>query len=237
MGNIPLYIVRGLNNVGQGRESDIREAIGQCESAGAKIISLSLAGGSITDSMKTVIDRVYGNGGLIFAAAGNGGGKNIAYPAAHPKVIAVGAVTEAGTRWTGSNYGYNELVAPGNLILSTTVNSQGQNIYAHYSGTSMATPHAAAAAALLWSNFPKCSNVQIRYALAYTAKDVGSNGCDSTFGYGIVQTKAAYNFLSNNPCANANWGKTTSSNDQCSTIDVKPSSSRSRASWVSYWSK
>jgi subtilisin family serine protease len=236
MGDIPLYIARGLNNVGQGRESDIREAIGQCESAGAKIISLSLAGGSITDSMKTVIDRVYANGGLIFAAAGNGGGKNIAFPAAHPKVIAVGAVTEAGTRWTGSNYGYNELMAPGNLVLSTTVNSQGQNIYAYYSGTSMATPHAAAAAALLWSNFPKCTNLQIRYALAYTAKDVGSSGCDTTYGYGIVQTKAAYNFLSNNPCTSANWGKTTSTNNQCSTIDVRPSTSRSRVSWVNWWS-
>ena len=234
MGNIPLYIVRGLNNGGQGRESDIREAIGQCESAGAKIISLSLAGGSMTDSMKQVIDRVYANGGLLFAAAGNGGGKNIAFPAANPKVIAVGAVTQEGTRWSGSNYGYNELVAPGNLVLSTTVNSAGQNVYAHYSGTSMATPHAAAAAALLWSNFPKCTNVQIRYALAWTAKDVGSSGCDSTFGYGIVQTKAAYNFLANNPCTNAKWGRTTSTNDQCSTIDVKPSSSSSKFS--SWWS-
>lgn len=236
MGDIPLFIVRGLNNVGQGRESDIREAIGQCQSAGAKIISLSLAGGSVTDAMKTVIDNVYANGGLIFAAAGNGGGRNIAYPAAHPKVIAVGAVTEAGARWTGSNYGYNELMAPGNSVLSTTVNSQGQNVYAYYSGTSMATPHAAAAAALLWSNFPKCTNVQIRYALAYTAKDLGSSGCDTTFGYGIVQTKAAYNFLSKNPCANANWGKTTSTNNQCSTIDARPSS-RSRVSWASWWNK
>jgi Subtilase family len=236
MGDIPLYITRGLNNLGQGRESDIRESIEQCESAGAKIISLSLAGGSITDSMKTVIDRVYTNGALIFAASGNGGGKNIAFPAAHPKVIAVGAVSEDGTRWTGSNYGYNELVAPGNLVMSTTVNAQGQNVYAYYSGTSMATPHAAAAAALLWSNFPKCTNKQIRYALAYTAKDVGTSGCDTVYGYGIVQTKAAYNFLSNNACTNANWGKTTSTNDQCSTIDVKPAS-RSRVSWVSPWSK
>lgn len=237
MGDIPLFIARGLNNVGQGRESDIREAIAQCESAGAKIISLSLAGGSITDAMKTVIDRVYANGGLIFAAAGNGGGKNIAFPAANPKVIAVGAVTDAGTRWTGSNYGYNELSAPGNFILSTTVNSAGQNVYAHYSGTSMATPHAAGAAALLWSNFPRCTNTQIRYALAYTAKDVGSSGCDTTYGYGIVQTKAAHTFLSNNPCTSANWGKTTSTNDQCSTIDVRPATSRSRASWAQWWNR
>jgi subtilisin family serine protease len=236
MGDIPLYIVRGLNNAGQGRESDIRDAIGQCESAGAKIISLSLAGSSITDSMKTVIERVYSNGGLIFAASGNGGGQNIAFPAAHPKVIAVGAVTQAATRWTGSNYGYNELMAPGNLIVSTTVNSQGQNVYASYSGTSMATPHAAGAAALLWSNFPSCTNKQIRYALAYTAKDIGSSGCDTTNGYGIVQTKAAYNFLSNHPCSSASWGKTTSSNDQCSTIDVQPSS-RSASRWQSWWTK
>jgi serine protease len=234
MGAIPIYMTRGLNNLGQGRESDIRDAIQQCESVGAKVISLSLAGSSITDAMKTIIDRLYSNGYLIFAASGNGGGNNIAYPAANPKVIAVGAVTEAGTRWTGSNFGYNELSAPGNLVLSTAVNSKGQNVYANYSGTSMATPHAAAAAALLWSNFPKCTNNQIRYALAYTAKDVGSSGCDKTYGYGIVQTKAAYNFLSKNPCSGASWGQKVSTNDQCSTIDVKPKSSVVFSSW---WSK
>jgi subtilisin family serine protease len=235
MGDIPLYIARGLSDNGTGRESDIRDAIQQCENAGAKVISLSLAGSTITDAMKTIIERLYSNGFLIFAASGNGGGKNIAFPAAHPKVIAVGAVTSDGTRWTGSNYGYNELSAPGNLVLSTTVSSDGRYIYANYSGTSMATPHAAGAAALLWSHFPKCSNNQIRYALAYTAKDVGSSGCDQTYGYGIVQVKAAYNFLSKHSCTGANWGKTVSSNDQCSTIDTNPSSSS--IVFSSWWSK
>jgi subtilisin family serine protease len=235
MGDIPLYITRGLSSTGTGRESDIRDAIQQCEAAGAKVISLSLAGSSITDAMKTIIERLYSEGFLIFAASGNGGGNNIAFPAAHPKVIAVGAVSSDGTRWTGSNYGYNELSAPGNLVLSTTVNSAGQNVYANYSGTSMATPHAAGAAALLWSHFPKCSNNQIRYALAYTAKDVGSSGCDQTYGYGIVQVKAAYNFLSKYSCSNANWGKKVSTNDQCSTIDTKPSSSS--IIFSSWWSK
>lgn len=235
MGAIPLYITRGLNNDGNARESDVRDGLDQCERAGAKVISLSLAGTQISDAMTTTLHRLYDNGALIFAASGNGGGLNKAFPAADPKVISVGAVTEASVRWSGSNYGWNELMAPGNLVTSTSVNSLGAFVYANYSGTSMAAPHAAGAAALLMSNFPACTNTQIRYALAYTAKDAGSAGCDSVYGYGIVQTKAAYNFLSNNACKNANWGKIVTTTGQCSSIDVQPTQSTGQKAGVKNW--
>ena len=67
--------------------------------------------------------------------------------------------------------------------------------WASYDGTSMATPHVAAAAALIWSSDPTKSNAQIRQALRVTALDLGVAGRDTAFGFGLVQAKAALEFL------------------------------------------
>ena len=69
----------------------------------------------------------------------------------------------------------------------------------------MATPHVAAVAALVWSHFPDCTNHQIRHALMVTARDEGIAGCDWDYGYGIVQAKDAYDFLSAHSCTQGNW--------------------------------
>ncbi len=62
------------------------------------------------------------------------------------------------------------------------------------SGTSMASPHVAASAALLKSHFYGCTGHQIRYALAYTAQHP-SDGCDDEYGYGMIKVKDAYDWL------------------------------------------
>jgi subtilisin family serine protease len=64
--------------------------------------------------------------------------------------------------------------------------------YAYYDGTSMATPHVSAVAALVWSYFPRCTGSQIRTSLDNSALDLGTAGRDVKFGYGLVQAKAAY---------------------------------------------
>jgi serine protease len=110
----------------------------------------------------------------------------------------------------------------GTGILSTGFTSTGQYTFVLYTGTSMASPHVAGAAALLFSNFPKCTATQIRYALAYTASDKGSKGCDEKYGYGIIQVKAAYDFLKAYKCSyKSNWGKTVG-DGTCSAVDTKP---------------
>lgn len=73
--------------------------------------------------------------------------------------------------------------------------------YASYNGTSMATPHVSAVAALVWSNFPSCTGAQIRNALTSSAMDLGAAGRDGEFGFGLVQAKAAANYLTANPCS------------------------------------
>ena len=72
--------------------------------------------------------------------------------------------------------------------------------YAYYDGTSMATPHVSAVAALVWSHFPHCTQADVRSALTASAQDLGAPGRDDKFGYGLVQAQAAYNLLKTYTC-------------------------------------
>lgn len=76
--------------------------------------------------------------------------------------------------------------------------------YAYYDGTSMATPHASGVAALVWSNNPGWSNQQIRDALDFTALDLGAGGRDNAYGYGLVQAKAALQYLNGSGSQSSN---------------------------------
>ncbi|HUP46277.1 MAG TPA: S8 family serine peptidase [Thermoanaerobaculia bacterium] len=79
----------------------------------------------------------------------------------------------------------------GTVVNSTAAGSG----YEAWDGTSMATPHVSGVAALVWSNFPGKSNAEIRSALQQTAQDLGAAGRDTSYGYGLVQAKAAYDLL------------------------------------------
>jgi subtilisin family serine protease len=63
--------------------------------------------------------------------------------------------------------------------------------YALSSGTSMAAPHVAGVAAIVWSKNPTLSAAQVRAVLESTAKDLGPEGKDYDYGYGLVQADAA----------------------------------------------
>ncbi|MFT4929000.1 MAG: serine protease [Phenylobacterium sp.] len=68
------------------------------------------------------------------------------------------------------------------------------------SGTSMATPHVSAVATKVWSLNPQCSNRQIRKVLQHTANDLGEQGRDIAFGFGLVDTQAAHHYIQANGC-------------------------------------
>ncbi|MBY6191249.1 S8 family serine peptidase [Microbulbifer agarilyticus] len=85
--------------------------------------------------------------------------------------------------------------------------------YAFFNGTSMATPHVAGVSALVWSHFPACSASQIRNALVSTAEDLGTAGRDNAYGYGLVQAKAAADYLTANGC-DTNGGGDDGGNDK-----------------------
>lgn len=63
--------------------------------------------------------------------------------------------------------------------------------YAFYDGTSMATPHVSAVAALVWSRNLNCTAAQLRTSLTKSAEDLGTVGRDTKYGFGLVRAKAA----------------------------------------------
>ncbi len=67
--------------------------------------------------------------------------------------------------------------------------------YEAWDGTSMATPHVSGVAALVWAHKPTWTNAQIREALERTAQDLGAAGRDNYYGHGLVQAKAALDYL------------------------------------------
>lgn len=88
--------------------------------------------------------------------------------------------------------------APGTVESSFTA---PESSYESWNGTSMATPHVSAVAALVWSCHAGLTNQQVRAALNGSAKDKGAAGRDTVFGYGIVQAKAALDLLGYGSCS------------------------------------
>ena len=74
--------------------------------------------------------------------------------------------------------------------------------YAFFNGTSMATPHVSGVAALVWSYFLNCTANQIRDSLNKSAMDLGVAGRDESYGFGLVQAKAAYDRIGSMGCGN-----------------------------------
>jgi subtilisin family serine protease len=143
--------VRVLDNNGDGFTSDVIEGILYAANNNADVINLSLGGGGYSQAMNDAIAYATSLGSVVVMAAGNSGGSNPEYPAAHAinHGIAVGAVNQAGNLANFSNLAgdiiLDYVTAPGVNIYSST---PGDN-YDSYNGTSMATPHVAGAAALL----------------------------------------------------------------------------------------
>ncbi|MDK1287842.1 S8 family serine peptidase [Pseudoalteromonas umbrosa] len=192
-GNLKLHIVKVFNDSGRwAYGSDLIEAINQCEAAGAHITSMSLGGSGSSTAERNAFDQSYQRGMLHIAAAGNGGNSALSYPASYDNVVSVAAVDSSENKASFSQYNSQVEIAGPGVGVNSTWNNGG---YRSISGTSMATPHVSGVAALVWSNYPTCSNVEIRAALNASAKDKGAAGRDTSYGHGIVQAKAAYDYL------------------------------------------
>ncbi len=84
-----------------------------------------------------------------------------------------------------------EVAAPGVFVRSAVF----ENAYGNKSGTSMAAPHVSGAILLLKEAFPYLSGRDLKLALYYSCTDLGEEGEDNTYGMGIINVKAAYDYL------------------------------------------
>ncbi|MCW8998188.1 MAG: S8 family serine peptidase, partial [Kangiellaceae bacterium] len=83
---------------------------------------------------------------------------------------------------------------------SASLSKAGNQDWEYYNGTSMATPHVSAVAALVWSHYTGCTAVEVRDALNATAEDLDAAGRDNKTGYGLVKAQAAVNYLAGTTC-------------------------------------
>lgn len=193
-----LFGVKVLDSSGSSYVSDLVAGIEWSVNNGMNIISMSLGAIRGSKSLKNACNNAYNKGLLLVAAAGNSGnskgvGNTVEYPARYGSVIAVSATNKNDERPSWSSTGPDvELAAPGVDIYSTSWN----DIYATGSGTSASCPHVSGTAALVWANYSDYTNKEVRDKLNNTAEDIGPNGKDKWFGYGLVDAEAAARLIS-----------------------------------------
>jgi len=208
--------VKVLDAFGDGTFFDVAEGIdyaAEYTEGGerpVKVLNLSLGSEGFSQTVKNAIDRAVSGGVLVVAAAGNSGKSVVEFPANQANVLAVGALDARKEKVSYSNTGADlDFVAPGgNCDRDDAANGVGdcvfqqmpdpdfvelgrhdQFCYCGLDGTSMATPHVAAAAALLFSQ-GFTDPAAVRSALEQTAERLGgapAEGRNDTFGYGLVR--------------------------------------------------
>ena len=186
--------IKVLDSSGYGWNSDIATGIYYAVNNGAKIINMSLGSSSPSTTLKNAIDYAVANNVLVVAAAGNSSSYTYSsYPASYSNVVSVAASDEDGYKAYFSNWGKVDITAPGDSILS----SLPGNKYASWSGTSMASPFVAGAAALIEQTKGISDANAVRHILQSTTADFGTQvGPDYVTGQGMADALAATGTLS-----------------------------------------
>ena len=216
-----LMPVKVLDYSGSGSASELADGIYWATDNGAQVINMSLGWFPGYDPGATVHDAVeyaYSHGVVLVASSGNWGTGTVAFPAAYPEVIAVGATKFDSQITDYSQYGpEQEVVAPGgDVYLDENLDGEVDGVlqqtfaghdfgppellsdptdfdYYFYDGTSMAAPHVTALVALMIAN-GQTGVENIRAILHETAVDLGEPGWDEVYGYGLIDAFAALTY-------------------------------------------
>ncbi|MFE6082102.1 S8 family serine peptidase [Streptomyces virginiae] len=192
-----------LDDGGYGLDSWIIAGMEWAVEAEADVVSMSLGDPSRTacdDPLAAAAERLSQQGPLFVIAAGNSGPGNntVSSPGCAPSVLTVGAVDRDDTTATFSSRGpaglqhtlKPEIAAPGVGISAAAAGGRGVYAYRSMSGTSMATPHVAGAAAVVKQRHPDWSAQQIKAALVGSAATTVPGDVRETGG-GRLDVKAA----------------------------------------------
>mgnify|MGYP003345370804 FL=1 len=177
---VSIMAVKFLSGEGSGDTATAVKAIDYAVSRGAKVLSNSWGGKGDDGSngaLKDAISRAQAAGVLFVAAAGNDGTNNDrdpTFPASFnlDNMVTVAATSETDGVAFFSNYGATSVHvgAPGTNVYSTVPG----NKYAKLSGTSMACPHVAGQAALLWAQFPNADYKEIKRRIMGSGDPLGA---------------------------------------------------------------
>ncbi|MFM9697755.1 S8 family peptidase [Streptomyces europaeiscabiei] len=172
-----IVAVRVLNNAGSGTTAGVVAGIDwvTANHSGPSVANLSLGGGAST-AIDTAVRNSISSGVTYAVAAGNSSANASSYsPARVTEAITVGATTSTDARASYSNYGsVLDIFAPGSSITAGWYTSDTATNT--ISGTSMATPHVAGAAAVYLAGHPSATPAQVASALtagAVTGKVTG----------------------------------------------------------------
>lgn len=184
--SVSLLGVKVLSASGSGSYSAVANGIVWAADNGARAINLSLGGSLPSSTLRNAVDYAWNKGAVLACAAGNSGTKQKTYPAAYANCIAVAATAENDNKASFSNYGADwvDVAAPGVKILSTMpdtvvyLNSQHgyKTLYDSLNGTSMATPHVAGQAGLIWARGACSSASCVRNKIESTADPISGTG-------------------------------------------------------------
>ncbi|MBC8232027.1 peptidase S8 [bacterium] len=166
-----------LGDSGSGQYSWLAKGIVWATLWRAKVISMSLSGGSPDNTVEKAVNFAWRRGVVLVAAAGNHGTTTPVYPAFYENCIAVGATDQNDNKASFSAYGpdWVDVAAPGVSIFSTFPN-HGSTLgkdYGSISGTSMATPFVAGLAGLLWTTGYGTDNATVRARIESTCDPIG----------------------------------------------------------------
>ncbi len=181
--------VKVLDSRGSGDSGTVADGIKYAVDQGAKVINLSLGSASADSYLWDAVSYASMHDVVICAASGNNHSQGGAlYPARFEGVIGVAATANDDSHPDFSNAGPGvDIAAPGVDILSTYPSRFVPSGSVEMSGTSMATPFVSGVAALVRSEFPTASAVEVEQRLEANARDLGAPGWDPYFGYGRVR--------------------------------------------------
>jgi subtilisin family serine protease len=154
------------------------------------VLNMSLGGAGYSQVTQDAMAHANRSGDvLVVVAMGNWFKRHsIIYPAGYTGAMAVGATSGNDTKVSFSSTGLHiSVAAPGHFVYSTLPGGR----FAYFSGTSMAAPHVAGLAALVWSVNPGWNSYQVRRVIEITAADLGTAGWDESFGWGRIRADAA----------------------------------------------
>jgi serine protease AprX len=200
-----LVVVKVMDRDGSCYLSDAIRALGWClenrDRYGINVISFSVGGESPSEGPSLLDDacnRMVDQGLVVCVAAGNSGPSpsSIVIPGDAEEVITAGAVDISGTIFDRSSRGpvNNGEIKPDLVTLGVDVVSAlagTKNGYSSMSGTSMAVPQVAGAAALLLQAQPDMKPSDVKRILLKTADDLGQSGPDNVYGYGALNLSGA----------------------------------------------